>query len=68
MPLENVRFPDHPAIPARATAQFSDAAVIVFTHALKVWARERGVAEQDLPGLAEVVAEFADAAIRDYMR
>jgi hypothetical protein len=66
MTLEQISFPDVPSV--RPAAQFTDAAVMVFTHALKVWAREQGVAERDLPGLMEVVADFADAAIRERRR
>ena len=68
MPLEHARFADDSTVSPLSAAHYSDAAVIVFKHALKIWAREQGVAERDLNGLTEVVAEYADAVIRDYLR
>lgn len=42
-----------------------DAAIRLLRHVLKVWAREQGVTEADMPGLVDGVLDFAAAAAAD---
>jgi hypothetical protein len=46
----------------------SDPAVIILKHAVKIWAREHGIAEHDLSRLTNMVVEFTSSAIRDRQR
>jgi hypothetical protein len=52
------------ATPATMTAD-DDAAIRLLRHVLKVWAREQGVNEADMPGLVDGVLDFAAAAAMD---
>lgn len=51
MPFDAITDPDSPAF--------------LVKHALLVWAREEGIAEDGLPGLTDAVLNFAVLAIRD---
>jgi hypothetical protein len=46
----------------------SDPAASILKHAVKIWARDHGVAEEDLPRLTDLVLAFAGSAIRDCER
>jgi len=46
----------------------SDPAASLLKHAVRIWARDHGVAENDLCGLSEMVVNFAKSAIRDCER
>lgn len=48
-----------------ADAPVDDAAARLLRHVLKVWAREQGVTEADLPSLVDGVLDFAAAAALD---
>jgi hypothetical protein len=43
----------------------SDPAASLLKHAVRIWARDHGVAEKDLCGLSETVVNFARSAIRE---
>jgi len=42
-----------------------DPAATILKHAVRIWARDHGVAETDLTRLTEMVMGFAKSAIRD---
>jgi hypothetical protein len=46
----------------------SDPAASILKHAVKIWARDHGVAEDDLSRLTKMVVDYASAAIRDCER
>jgi anti-sigma regulatory factor (Ser/Thr protein kinase) len=48
-----------------ASALASDPAAGIVKHAVKIWARDHGVAEDDIARLAERVMEFARSAIHE---
>ncbi len=48
-----------------AAAPADDAAARLLRHVLKVWAREQGVADADVPDLVDGVLDFAAAAALD---
>ncbi|MEJ2814578.1 MULTISPECIES: hypothetical protein [unclassified Caulobacter] len=48
-----------------ASALASDPAAGIVKHAVKIWAREHGVAEDDIARLAERVMEAARSAIHE---
>ncbi|HWU15024.1 MAG TPA: hypothetical protein VN157_13570 [Caulobacter sp.] len=52
----------------RFGALSSDPAASILKHAVKIWARDHGVAEPDLTRLTEMVMGFAKSAIRDCER
>lgn len=56
----------HGALPSEAGPD--DSAISMLRHAVKIWARDHGVAEQDLPRLTHLVLDFANTAIRDCPR
>jgi hypothetical protein len=45
-----------------------DPAACILKHAVKIWARDQGIAETDLPRLTSLVLDFANTAIRDCER
>ncbi len=45
-----------------------DPAASILRHAVKIWARDHGIAEDDLSRLTDRVVEFAVSAIRDCQR
>lgn len=53
---------------ARSGAPASDPAASILKHAIKIWARDHGVAEAEVARLAELVMGFARSAIRDCER
>jgi len=46
----------------------SDPAGSILKHAIRIWARDHGVAETDLTRVTEMVMGFAKSAIRDCER
>ncbi|CAN7437923.1 hypothetical protein [Caulobacter sp. LjRoot300] len=46
----------------------SDPAASILKHAVKIWARDHGVAENDICRVTEMVVSFAKSAIRDCER
>jgi hypothetical protein len=58
----------HPAQAATTSALASDPAASILKHAVKIWAREHGIAEDDLSRLTNRVLEFASSAILDSQR
>ena len=52
----------------RTGALASDPAASILKHAVRIWARDHGVAETDLTRVAEMVMGFAKSAIRDCER
>ncbi len=56
---------DAPSDASAVKAPSSASVAIIFKYALKVWAREQGVAEADLPELVNRVTAFAGSAISD---
>lgn len=46
----------------------SDPAASILKHAVKIWARDHGIAEDDLSRLTTMVVEYASSAIRDCQR
>ena len=58
----------HPVQAAPSSALASDPAASILKHAVKIWAREHGIAEDDLSRLTNVVLEFASSAILDSRR
>ena len=50
---------------APAVTADDDAAVRLLRHVLKVWAREQGVNDADMPSLVDGVLDFAAAAALD---
>ena len=53
---------------AVSSALASDPAASILKHAVKIWARDHGIAEDDLSRLTELVVNFASTAIRDCER
>ncbi|KRA75491.1 hypothetical protein ASD89_08620 [Caulobacter sp. Root656] len=53
---------------ARLGALASDPAASILKHAVRIWARDHGVAETDLTRVTEMVMGFAKSAIRDCER
>jgi len=49
-------------------ASGSDPAASILKHAVRIWARDHGVAENDLCRVSEMVVGFAKSAIRDSKR
>jgi hypothetical protein len=45
-----------------------DPAASILKHAVKIWARDHGVAENDICRVTEMVVSFAKSAIRDCER
>ena len=58
----------HPAKAATTSALASDPAASILKHAVKIWAREHGIAEDELSRLTNRVLEFASSAILDSRR
>jgi hypothetical protein len=56
------------AQPAPSIALASDPAASILKHAVKIWAREHGIAEDDLSRLTDMVLAFASSAILDSRR
>ena len=48
-----------------SSALASDPAAGIVKHAVKIWARDHGVAEDDISRLAERVMEFASSVIHE---
>jgi hypothetical protein len=46
----------------------ADPAASILKHAVKIWARDHGIAENDLSRLTEMVVEFASTAIYNCQR
>jgi hypothetical protein len=57
-----------PAADTFAGALASDPAASILKHAVKIWARDHGVAENDICRVTEMVMHFAKSAIRDCER
>ncbi len=53
---------------AIADAFASDPAAIIVKHAVKIWARDHGFAEDDVSSLTERVVAFTCSAILDFQR
>ena len=53
---------------ACSETQASDAAASILKHAVKIWARDHGVVEDDVSCLTDRVLAFARSAILDYRR
>lgn len=53
---------------ASSSVLTADPATTILKHAVKIWAREHGIAEDDLSRLTSMVVEFASSAIRARQR
>lgn len=56
---------DAPNAVLNAAPPADDAAVRLLRHVLKVWAREQGVTEADVPAFIDGVLQYATSAILD---
>jgi hypothetical protein len=45
-----------------------DPSASILRHAVKIWARDHGVAEDDIPRLTHQILDFANSALRDCAR
>ncbi|SFJ95529.1 hypothetical protein [Caulobacter sp. UNC279MFTsu5.1] len=68
MSLDAAVFNERPIADEFSGAFASDPAASILKHAVKIWARDHGVAENDLTRVTEMVVGFAKSAIRDCER